>query len=73
MSETIIIDDWVSEYNTMCPFIERFSDVSKAFLACSIPDIKGYLVIIKFNAFDFKVHTDGAEVISLKIVFTISN
>ena len=72
MRKTVGISDGVGQNNTMCSFVERFSDISEPLLTCSIPDIERYLTSLKFDSFDFEINTDGTEVIGLKGVLAIS-
>lgn len=66
MIETSWVGDGEGKNDTMRSFIKRFSYISKAFLACCVPDVECDLIVIEFYAFYFEIYAYGTQVVSLK-------
>lgn len=62
MIEANGVDDGVSQDNAVCSLIKGFCYVSEPLLPCSVPDIKGDLIAIQLDPFDFKINTDCTQV-----------
>lgn len=58
--ETDGIGDGVSKNDAMRPLIKRFRDVSKALLACCIPNVQSDLSLVEFYPLDLEVHPNRA-------------
>ena len=57
----------------MGSLVEALGDVAKPFLPGGVPDVERYLAALQFDAFDFEVNSDGAEVVRLEGVLAVSH
>lgn len=56
----------------MGTFIERLSDISKPFLASSVPYVECDLPPVVFDPLDFEINTNSTKVVSLKSILAVS-
>ena len=57
----------------MSTLVKGLGNISESFLTCCVPDVEGDCNPVYLDPFDFKIHSDGAKILMLKCVFTITD
>jgi hypothetical protein len=73
MGEAEGIGNAIDKHNSITTLVEVLGDCSEAFLACSIPYVKGSFIVFAFDFLDFEINSHCAQVVLLELVISVSH